>query len=117
MTFYGLGLVGIIECVVVAMFFGCRKLRGHINEVSDIKVHRGWDIMIKYVAPLALLFLIGAETVTRIKGAYGGYPRWAEFLGGWLLILLLPLVGLFFQAIPWAKKKEPETIAETFEET
>ena len=116
MTYYGLGIVGLVECVVVAYVFGCRKLRGHINEVSEIKVRRPWDIMIQVVAPVALLFFLGAETWERWKAAYEGYPRWAEFLGGWLLILVLPLLGLLFQAIPWAEKKEVEIVPETFEE-
>ena len=32
MTFYGLGIVGLAECFAVAVFFGCRRLRGRINE-------------------------------------------------------------------------------------
>jgi len=117
LTFYGLGIVGLVECFCVAVFFGCRRLRRHIDEVSEIKVHRAWDLMIQYVAPLALLLFIGAESVERYRGAYSDYPRWAEFLGGWLLILVLPLLGLFFQAIPWAEGREPEVLPETFEET
>ena len=65
---------------------------------------------------IALLFFVGWETWERIKGAYEGYPRWAEFIGGWLVIILLPAMGLFFQAIPWAEKKEIEIIPESFEE-
>jgi len=117
LTFYGLAIVCLVECIVVTVFYGTKKLRGHINEVSDIKIHKAWDALIIYVAPITLLFFVGAETVTRVKEAYEGYPRWAEFLGGWLIIILLPLIGLFFQSIPWAEKKEPETIPETFDET
>ena len=116
LNFYGLAIVGLIECFCVATFFGCKPLRKHIDEVSEIKVHKAWDVMIKYVAPLALLFLIVAESVQRYRGAYEDYPRWAEFLGGWLIIISLPLLGLLFQAIPWAEGKEPEVLPETFEE-
>ena len=59
---------------------------------------------------------VAVETVTRWKGSYEAYPRRLEFLGGWLIIILLPITGLFFQAIPWAKKEEPETVPETFDE-
>ena len=115
MTFYGLGLVGLVECLVVAYFFGCKKLRGHINEVSEVKVPRVWDITIRFIAPIALLFFLIFESLDRYTAPHSGYPRTAEFLGGWLLIILLPLLGLFLQAIPWAKPSEPETVAETFD--
>jgi len=117
LTFYGLGVVALVECLAVALFFGAKRLRGHINEVSEIKIDKKWDIMIRYIAPLVLLFFIGTETVERLDGAYEGYPRRLEFLGGWLLIILIPLMGLFLQAIPWAKEEEVQTVSETFDKT
>ncbi len=116
MTYYGLGFVGLIQCIIVADVLGCKKLRDHINEVSKTKVHYIWDIMITAIAPVALISFLVMETFARIKGSYEGYPREAEFFGGWLLVILLPVLGRIFQALPWVEKREQETIIERFEE-
>ena len=116
MTHFGLALVGLIQCVVVADMFGCGRLRRHLNEVSEMKVHYAWDVMITAIAPAALLFFLVMEVLHRVQGSYEGYGRKTEFLGGWLLLILIPILGRIFQALPWVKRKEPETLPETFEE-
>jgi len=115
MNNYGLGLVALIECVVVADVYGCRRLRGHLNEVSEWKVGTLWDVMVMAAAPAALLFFIVMETIQRWDAPYEGYPRKLEFLGGWLILILLPIMGRALQAIPWAKGKEEDVMVETFE--
>ena len=117
MTHYGLALVVLIECVVVADIYGCRRLCGHLNEVSEWKVGALWDIMVMAIAPAALLVFLTVETIQRWEQSYEGYPRKLEFLGGWLILILLPIVGRALQAIPWAKQLEEQTVPETFEGT
>ena len=115
MTFFGLAIVAFIECFVVAYIFGCDRMRRHIDLYSDIQIHSAWDWMIQVVAPWALFFFLAMELRERIQAAYEGYDRWAEFLGGWLLIIVLPLLGLLFQAIPWVTPAEAETVVEDFD--
>jgi hypothetical protein len=33
--------------------------------------------------------LILKEAISRIGAAYGNYPRWAEFIAGWAVIIAL----------------------------
>ena len=42
----------------------------------------------------ALLVLIAYEVLDRIKGSYENYPRWAEFLGGWLILAVILVTAL-----------------------
>ena len=115
MTYYGLALVVLIECVVVADIYGCRRLCRHLNEVSEWKVGALWDVMVMAVAPAALLVFLVVETVQRYRQTYEGYPRKLEFLAGWLILILLPVVARALQAIPWTKEPEEQTVPETFE--
>ncbi len=89
MNHFGLMIVALLECVVLGYFFDLESIRTYANRNSEVTVGRWWNFLVKVVTPLALLVLIGYEIFDRVKGAYGGYPRWAEFLGGWLVLLLI----------------------------
>jgi len=116
LTYFGLGIVGLMECLIVSDVFACERLRGHINEISDMKISALWDVMIMAIAPAAMLFFLAAEVYQRIQTPYGGYPRKLEFLGGWLVLIVVLLMARIFHALPWAPQKEPEIMAETFDE-
>jgi NSS family neurotransmitter:Na+ symporter len=114
LTFYGLGVVGLFECLIIADVFACERLRGHINEISDVKAPVLWDVMIMAIAPAALIAFIAAETWQRFQGSYEGYPRRLEFYAGWLVLILILVIARIFHALPWAKPKEEETVVEEF---
>jgi len=116
LTYFGLGLVGLMECLIVSDVFACERLRGHINEVSEIKVSPLWDVMIMAIAPAAMIFFIAAEAYQRVQAPYGGYPRRLEFLAGWLVLIVVLLLARVFHALPWAEQKEPEVMVEKFDE-
>lgn len=117
LTYLGLGAVALMQCLVVSDVFACEKLRGHINGVSDIKISPLWDVMVMAIAPAALIFFIAAELWDRVQAPYGGYPRRLEFLGGWLVLILVLVMARVFHALPWAEPKEAEEMQETFDES
>ncbi len=94
MNNFGLIIVALLECVVLGYFYNLEELRQYANSNSEIKVGRWWNFLIKIVTPLVLLVLLTYEIIDRIKGSYGDYPRWAEFVGGWLVLLLIAVVAL-----------------------
>jgi NSS family neurotransmitter:Na+ symporter len=57
------------ECVLIGWVFGARRIREHINENS--KMHLGWwfDVLIKFIIPGLLLYVLGLSV-------------WGEFQGG-----------------------------------
>ncbi|MDI6840256.1 MAG: sodium-dependent transporter [bacterium] len=90
MSNFGLIAVGIIECIALGYMFKLRILREHCNNLSEVKLGKWWDICIKFITPVILIWILGLTIVERIKTPYEGYSRKAEFLGGWLLL------GVFF---------------------
>ncbi len=101
MNNFGLIIVALLECIVLGYFYNLEELRQYANKNSEIRVGKWWNVLIKIVTPLALLVLLSNEIIDRIKGAYENYPRWAEFVGGWFVLLLIAVTALLL-----TRKKE-----------
>ncbi|MGQ9603262.1 MAG: sodium-dependent transporter [bacterium] len=89
MNGFGLAVVGLLQCIVIGYFYGPNKIREHVNPISEFSIGKWWDLMIRIVVPIVLALLILNEIADRIKSAYGNYPRWAEFCGGWIVVIVL----------------------------
>jgi len=84
---------------VIGYVYGSRKIKEYVNSQSEFSVRGWWDIFIKVITPIVLLFLVVMEAKARIESSYGGYPRSAEFIGGWLVVILIPVVGFLLMKI------------------
>lgn len=94
MSNYGLVLVGLLECVAVAYFFKVETVREWINEHSEIKIEVWWDIFIKVVTPLILVYLFVNQITSNLKNTYEGYdavtPNAVNYWGwGYFAVLFL----------------------------
>lgn len=98
MSNFGLIIVGLLECIVLGYMFKLKVLKDHVNPISEIKIGKLWEICVKVITPLVLIFLLGSQIVERIKTPYGGYPRSAEFIGLCALLLLF-LVSILLMNI------------------
>lgn len=94
MNNFGLFAVGFLQAIFIGWIFGAKKLRIYANNLSELTVGRWWDILIRYFVPFISLVLLLYTIVNRIREPYGGYPRLAEFLGGWLVIALMVVVSI-----------------------
>jgi NSS family neurotransmitter:Na+ symporter len=101
LTHYGLVVVGIVECVIVAWFFRFKVLRNHINRVSSIKLGAWWTVLIKYFVPIVLAVILVGDLAKEVREPYEGYPWAAIILIGvdWVLLTLLAAVWLAMR--PW----------------
>ncbi len=95
MNNYGLLVVGIIECIAIGYFYNHKELREYANSKSDFTIGPWWDFCIKFLTPIVVGILFVTNIIERIKAPYGGYSRFAEFLGGWLLIILFIIIAVF----------------------
>jgi len=91
---FGLVLIGLVECLIIGWAFQISKFRLHANNVSDIRIGRWWDILIKFVVPAVLIFIL-VMSVYNLIVTPSNYPWWALLLGGvapCVIIFLLSFV-------------------------
>ncbi len=108
MNNYGLVVIGFLECIVIGWFYGTKKLRDYINEVSDFKIGWWWDLFIKWITPLALGWALVANIIQEFRVPYEGYPKWALMVGGWGVVATIIVVAALITALPGSKSKEEE---------
>ncbi len=99
MNQFGLMLVCIGESIIVGWYIGSGRMREYINKFSEIRIGKWWDICVKFILPLVAIVLLYSEIKDRIGASYEGYPRLAEFFGGWFLVIMLPILGIILAAI------------------
>ncbi|NNE07260.1 MAG: sodium-dependent transporter [Gemmatimonadetes bacterium] len=70
---YGLLICGFLECVLVGWVLGADKLRAWIDQNAFIKLHPFFDVMIKWVIPIVILFIVVVSIVQESTsgGIYG----------------------------------------------
>ncbi len=91
---YGLVLVGLLECVLVGYFFPTRKLRAFVNRVSDIRLGHWWELCIRVVTPIILVYILFSNVLDEFVKPYGaGYP---SFMGVTAKVIFLGLVVAAF---------------------
>jgi NSS family neurotransmitter:Na+ symporter len=79
---FGIALVALFECLVVGYMFRLHRLRKHANNVSEIKIGKWWEILIKVINPIVLIGLFIMVIVENIMGRYEGYSTFALLVGG-----------------------------------
>lgn len=98
---YGIALIGLIEVIVLGYVYKVEKMRPEVNEYSDIKVGKWWDILIKYITPVLLGYMTIQNIVTEFTGAYGGYPKSALIVFGWVIAVGILVIGILLSKKPW----------------
>lgn len=94
MNHFGLFTVAFLESIVIGWIYGAEKMRNYANSISDRSIGKWWNISVKYVVPISSLVIFISVFVERTKSSYGGYPRLAEFLGGWFLLSLFMVISI-----------------------
>lgn len=96
---FGLVLVGLVECLVLAWVVRVAFFREHANKTSDILIGRWWDLLIKYIVPCILTILLLAAVYQNILRPYI-QPWWVVLLGG-----VFPCIAIVFASFLLMKKK------------
>jgi NSS family neurotransmitter:Na+ symporter len=110
-AFYGLLLAGLVECIIIGWVFGADKVREHVNSVSDLKIGKWFDWLIKIVVPVGLAYVIAWGLKSDIP-VYGGYPVWASTIGVWGVLLLTLVLALIFGFVIKGKGSEEKKVKE-----
>jgi NSS family neurotransmitter:Na+ symporter len=91
---FGLAAGGLVEVLLIGWLFGTKRFKKFINPVSDIKVGRWWDIMIKFVTPVILGYSLIRYFIDEVEVAYGDYPLKFLLIGGWGVALLVLVAAI-----------------------
>ncbi|MEN8209500.1 MAG: hypothetical protein ABFR50_09650, partial [Candidatus Fermentibacteria bacterium] len=83
---------------------GAEEQRRYINENSSFTVGLWWSICIRWIIPMGILWMIFTEIQERAV-PYGSFGlRSQEFLFGWLLIIILPIIADILATISGKKE-------------
>lgn len=97
---FNLIVIGIIECLLVGWIFGADKIRAFFNETGTIKFGKWWELMIRFVTPIALLGVSVLWIIDNIQTNYEGYETAHLVMGGWAVVAATIIIGfvlMFFK--------------------
>lgn len=109
---YGIVVVGLLEVILIGWIITPDKIRIHTNRISYFNIGKWWDIVIKYVTPSILIFMLVQNLLTEIKIPYGGYNLSEILLYGWSVIAFGIIVALILSKKPWKDKQIEGYISE-----
>ena len=96
---YGLVIIGLIECLILGWMYKLYKLRDHANDVSEIKIGRWWDFLIKFFIPIFLSILLFVGIYQNIIEPYMGYEWWIIFIVGVIPIIIIFIISFILMKI------------------
>jgi neurotransmitter:Na+ symporter, NSS family len=106
MNFWGLTLVVLGQTIIVGWAFGADRMRKHINQNSSFRIGAWWDICVRWLLPMSIFWMLYSEIRERAV-PYGSFGlRSQEFLFGWLIIILLPIVADVFASLQGRKQTQ-----------
>ena len=70
---YGLLIIGLSQCLLIGWVLGAEKIREHLNNGSRIQLGPWFDVLIKFVIPGALLYVLGYSVYTEVQGGLYGW--------------------------------------------
>ena len=96
---FGLALIALFECIVVGYMYNLSRLRKHANDVSEIKIGKWWDILIKYVNPVVLISLFIMVIYENMTSRYENYSTISLLIGGVLIAILAFALSFVFMKL------------------
>lgn len=100
---YSIIIVGLCEAVIIGWFIGAHKIRSHTNSISIYPIGKWWDIMIRFITPAILSYMLIQNIITELKDPYGDYPTLAIMLFGWGVIAVIIISAILISKKPWQK--------------
>jgi NSS family neurotransmitter:Na+ symporter len=105
---YGVVLAGLVQVIIFGWFYRLKTIREENNSTSDFAIGPWWDIMIKYITPIMLLFITIQNLIGEFKAPYEGYPVSALVTFGAGSAILAVIIGLIFTSLKWRDPNQPE---------
>lgn len=100
---YALMIGGILECLVVGWIVKSYVMRKHLLEASGKKIPVMWDVSIRFIIPIFLIFVLIRGVLGEFKENYEGYKTSVLLIFGlgWMLTILF--MSIVFSIVPWKR--------------
>lgn len=95
--------VGLLEALVIGWAIGADKIRKHNNEISIFKIGKWWEIMIKFVTPAILIYMLISKVISELQNPYGDYSTSALLILGWGVVGLIIVLAFVATKTKWKK--------------
>ncbi|WP_370615269.1 sodium-dependent transporter [Mumia sp. Pv 4-285] len=106
MNKFGILFVAIVSMVVLAWVVrALPSMADHLNEYSSIPISAWWKVLVGFIAPIALAYVLVREFIDTVDTPYGGYPGWMLNVFGWGTVVAVIVFGFVATRVPW----RPET--------
>lgn len=105
---FNLIVIGVLECIAVGWIYGSGKIRAFANENTSFKLGIWWDILIRFVTPIVLLYISITYIINNISTPYGGYDQIYLLIGGWGVVALTVVAGLIVTFIKGKDQQSEE---------
>ena len=87
-------LVVLGQLLIVGWAMPAEKMRSYLNANSGLKTGWWWNTSVRWIVPMGMIWMVGSELQARASEAYGSFGlRSQEFILGWLVVILLPVLG------------------------
>jgi len=103
-TNYGLVIGGLLECLIIGWVLKASVLRKHISRLGTV-IPPLWDILIKFITPVILIYLLYLSLAGDLAENYEGYPTGQLLLYGVGLIFVCLVAALVLTFAPWKPEK------------
>jgi NSS family neurotransmitter:Na+ symporter len=103
-TNYGLVIGGLLECLIIGWILKATVLREHVSRLGT-RIPAAWDILVKFITPAILIYLLYLSLKGDLTENYSGYPtvQLVIYGLGWMVVCLIVALGLTF--VPWKADK------------
>ncbi|MBM7624439.1 sodium-dependent transporter [Sporohalobacter salinus] len=96
---FGVAVIGILEAVVLGWYYRAEVLREFFNPISNFQVGRWWDVMIKYITPFFLSYMLIRTFITELNQPYSGYSV-SDLKIGWIVAIGVLVIAIIFNLLP-----------------
>ncbi|MDD3839177.1 MAG: sodium-dependent transporter [Clostridia bacterium] len=100
---FGLVAVGMLEAIVLGYMMKAQVIKDHVNSISDFRVGKWWDVSIKFITPLILLYMFVQKIRDEIIAPYGApdYSRGLVAVLGYAVIIAIIVLSFVFSNVKW----------------
>lgn len=105
---YGILVGGLLECLLISWVVKARLVQKHINDNKGDEwgyLPTFWNILVKYITPVILTFILYVAVKADLAENYGGYTTTALVSYGLLFLVFTIIVVAVLTYFPWKTDK------------